>query len=188
MLGCAHGFRWEAVLMALGARALEGIIEMTPGIRSLQIHFDPDVLPARRLLATLEEMERALPSSADMEVPSRVVHLPLSWDDEAAREAVRKYGTLVRPDAPWVPSNIEFIRRINGLKNIAEVRRILFEADYMVFGLGDVYLGAQVATPLEPRHRLGTTKYNSARTWTPEKPVAIVGADRCVEGQCLIDR
>ncbi|MEQ8592986.1 MAG: carboxyltransferase domain-containing protein, partial [Parvibaculum sp.] len=182
VLDFALRFRAHAMMMALEARALEGIIEMTPGIRSLQIHFDPDVLPARRLLATLEEMERALPSSADMEVPSRVVHLPLSWDDEAAREAVRKYGTLVRPDAPWVPSNIEFIRRINGLKNIAEVRRILFEADYMVFGLGDVYLGAPVATPLDPRHRLVTTKYNPARTWTPENAVGIGGAYLCVYG------
>ncbi|MBO6634665.1 MAG: 5-oxoprolinase/urea amidolyase family protein [Parvibaculum sp.] len=182
VLDFALRFRAHAMMTALEARALEGIIEMTPGIRSLQIHFDPDVLPARRLLATLEEMERALPSSADMEVPSRVVHLPLSWDDEAAREAVRKYGTLVRPDAPWVPSNIEFIRRINGLKNIAEVRRILFEADYMVFGLGDVYLGAPVATPLDPRHRLVTTKYNPARTWTPENAVGIGGAYLCVYG------
>ncbi len=32
-------------------------------------------------------------------------------------------------------------------------------ADYLVLGLGDVYLGAPVATPLDPRHRLVTTKY-----------------------------
>jgi hypothetical protein len=29
-----------------------------------------------------------------------------------------------------------------------------------VLGLGDVYLGAPVATPVDPRHRLVTTKYN----------------------------
>ncbi|HCW91615.1 MAG TPA: urea amidolyase, partial [Marinobacter sp.] len=39
---------------------------------------------------------------------------------------------------------------------------------YLVMGLGDVYLGAPVATPLDPRHRLVTTKYNPARTWTAE--------------------
>jgi allophanate hydrolase subunit 1 len=37
----------------------------------------------------------------------------------------------------------------------------------------DVYLGAPVATPLDPRHRLVTTKYNPARTWTPENAVGI---------------
>ncbi|PKP78763.1 MAG: urea carboxylase [Alphaproteobacteria bacterium HGW-Alphaproteobacteria-3] len=182
VLDFALRFRAHAMMTALRARAPEGIVEMTPGIRSLQIHFDPDVLPSRKLLALLEEVERALPPGTDIEVPSRIVHLPLSWDDEAAREAVRKYGTLVRPDAPWVPSNIEFIRRINGLESIAEVRRILFEADYMVLGLGDVYLGAPVATPLDPRHRLVTTKYNPARTWTPENAVGIGGAYLCVYG------
>ncbi|MBX3504033.1 MAG: urea carboxylase [Parvibaculum sp.] len=182
VLDFALRFRAHAMMMALEARRLEGIIEMTPGIRSLQIHFDPDVLSARKLLDILEEMERALPATADIEVPSRIVHLPLSWDDEAAREAVRKYETLVRPDAPWVPSNIEFIRRINGLKSIADVKRIVFDADYMVLGLGDVYLGAPVATPLDPRHRLVTTKYNPARTWTPENAVGIGGAYLCVYG------
>ena len=84
---------------------------------------------------------------------------------------MRKYQELVRPNAPWCPSNIEFIRRINGLRSDEDVRRIVFDADYLVLGLGDVYLGAPVATPLDPRHRLVTTKYNPARTWTPENAV-----------------
>ena len=88
----------------------------------------------------------------------------------------------VRADAPWCPSNIEFIRRINGLESIDEVKRIVFEASYLVLGLGDVYLGAPVATPLDPRHRLVTTKYNPARTWTPENAVGIGGAYLCVYG------
>jgi urea carboxylase len=89
---------------------------------------------------------------------------------------------VVRPDAPWCPSNIEFIRRINGLDDIERVREIVFAANYLVMGLGDVYLGAPVATPLDPRHRLVTTKYNPARTWTPENAVGIGGAYLCVYG------
>jgi urea carboxylase len=58
----------------------------------------------------------------------------------------------------------------------------VFEASYLVMGLGDVYLGAPVATPLDPRHRLVTTKYNPARTWTPENAVGIGGAYLCVYG------
>ena len=117
-----------------------------------------------------------------MEVPSRIVHLPLSWDDPATRLAIEKYTQSVRPDAPWCPSNIEFIRRINGLDSIEAVSEIVFDASYLVLGLGDVYLGAPVATPLDPRHRLVTTKYNPARTWTPENAVGIGGAYLCVYG------
>jgi urea carboxylase len=49
-------------------------------------------------------------------------------------------------------------------------------------GLGDVYLGAPVATPIDPRHRLVTTKYNPARTWTAENSVGIGGSYLCVYG------
>jgi urea carboxylase len=108
--------------------------------------------------------------------------LPLSWDDPATQLAIRKYVQGVRPDAPWCPSNIEFIRRINGLKTIDDVHRVVFGASYLVLGLGDVYLGAPVATPVDPRHRLVTTKYNPARTWTPENAVGIGGAYLCVYG------
>jgi urea carboxylase len=110
------------------------------------------------------------------------VHLPLSWNDPDAELAMRKYQELVRPNAPWCPSNIEFIRRINGLADEQAVKDIIFDASYLVLGLGDVYLGAPVATPMDPRHRLVTTKYNPARTWTPENAVGIGGAYMCIYG------
>ncbi|MFN3615530.1 MAG: carboxyltransferase domain-containing protein, partial [Rubrimonas sp.] len=175
-------FRAHSLMGRLRAEALDGVIDLTPGIRSLQIHHDPAVLPQSRLLDILARVEPELPPVDAIRVPSRIVRLPLSWDDAAARQAVEKYRATVNPSAPWCPSNIEFIRRINGLADEDEVRRIVFGADYMVLGLGDVYLGAPVATPVDPRHRLVTTKYNPARTWTPENAVGIGGAYMCVYG------
>jgi urea carboxylase len=58
----------------------------------------------------------------------------------------------------------------------------VYGAKYLVLGLGDVYLGAPVATPVDPRHRLVTTKYNPARTWTAENSVGIGGAYLCIYG------
>jgi urea carboxylase len=134
------------------------------------------------VLAQLRAAFNALPDADAMTIPSRIVHLPLSWDDPATQLATERYMQSVRADAPWCPDNIEFIRRINGLDSVDDVRRILFDASYLVMGLGDVYLGAPVATPLDPRHRLVTTKYNPARTWTPENAVGIGGAYLCVYG------
>ena len=161
---------------------LKGVIDMTPGIRSLQLHFDPSHISQQALLVHVIKAEAGLPAVDDMVVPSRTVHLPLSWDDPQTKLAIEKYMQSVRPDAPWCPSNIEFIRRINGLDSVEDVYRTVFEARYLVLGLGDVYLGAPVATPLDPRHRLVTTKYNPARTWTPENAVGIGGAYLCVYG------
>ncbi|RLV47576.1 urea carboxylase [Nocardioides mangrovicus] len=174
--------RVHALMTRLEEQAPAGVVDLTPGIRSLQVHTDPDVLPADRLTGLLREIEADLPSTGDLVVPSRTVRLPLSWDDPATRLAIERYMTGVRDDAPWTPSNLEFIRRINGLDSIDDVRRVVFDASYLVLGLGDVYLGAPVATPLDPRHRLVTTKYNPARTWTAENSVGIGGAYLCVYG------
>jgi urea carboxylase len=175
-------FRVHALHQWLVRHRLPGLLDLTPGIRSLQVHYDPRTLPLERLMETLLAAEARLPGIDEMEVPTRVVHLPLSWEDESTLLAIRKYMQLVRKDAPWCPSNLEFIRRINGLESVDEVREIAFGASYLVLGLGDVYLGAPVATPVDPRHRLVTTKYNPARTWTPENAVGIGGAYLCVYG------
>ena len=158
------------------------IIDMTPGIRSLQIHFDVDRISAREMSKEVEKINSVLTELEDITVPSRIIKLPLSWDDPQTQLAAKRYQQTVRPDAPWCPSNPEFIRRINGLDSIDDVKKIVFDADYLVLGLGDVYLGAPVATPIDPRHRMVTTKYNPARPWTPENAVGIGGAYLCVYG------
>jgi len=175
-------FRVHALMNWLQSNLLPGILELTPGIRSLQVHYDSRILPLAELLETLIAAEGELPAIEDMEVPTRIIHLPLSWEDESTLLAIQKYMQSVRNDAPWCPSNIEFIRRINGLESIEQVKEVVFNASYLVMGLGDVYLGAPVATPIDPRHRLVTTKYNPARTWTPENAVGIGGAYLCVYG------
>jgi urea carboxylase len=174
--------RIHALMQALEAMELPGVIDITPGIRSLQLHFDGTTLDQPRALAALMAAEEAMGDLEDFETPSRIVHLPLSWRDPAIEETIAKYIGTVRDDAPWCPDNIEFIRRINGLPDARAVEDLIFDASYLVLGLGDVYLGAPVATPVDPRHRLVTTKYNPARTWTPPNVVGIGGAYMCIYG------
>ncbi len=181
-LDIAIRMRVHLLMQAVQAAELPGLIDLTPGIRSLQIHYDGTTLSRAKLLGLLREIEQNLPPVSEVKVPSRTVWLPLSWNDPQAELAMRKYQELVRPNAPWCPSNIEFIRRINGLADEQAVKDTIFNASYLVMGLGDVYLGAPVATPLDPRHRLVTTKYNPARTWTPENAVGIGGAYMCIYG------
>ena len=53
---CAH-----ALMDWLIKNPQPGILDLTPGIRSLQIHYDSRVLPRERLLETLTSAESALP-------------------------------------------------------------------------------------------------------------------------------
>jgi urea carboxylase len=174
--------RVHALMTRLKHESPDGVLELTPGIRSLQIHTDSTRLRATTLAGMLREIEQDIPATHELVVPSRTVRLPLSWDDPATHLAIERYMNGVRSDAPWTPSNIDFIRRINGLGSVDDVLKTVFDATYLVLGLGDVYLGAPVATPLDPRHRLVTTKYNPARTWTAENSVGIGGAYMCIYG------
>ncbi|MFD4873620.1 5-oxoprolinase/urea amidolyase family protein [Streptomyces sp. NPDC058420] len=181
-LDLAQRMRVHALMEAVAKADFQGVTDLTPGIRSLQIQTNPTRLPQVQLLSAVRETAAALPPTDQLIVPSRTVHLPLSWDDPATREAIARYMAGVRDDAPWCPWNIEFIRRVNGLDSVDDVYATVFDAEYLVLGLGDVYLGAPVATPLDPRHRLVTTKYNPARTWTAENSVGIGGAYLCIYG------
>ncbi|MDE0475854.1 MAG: carboxyltransferase domain-containing protein [Gammaproteobacteria bacterium] len=182
VLDIALHLKAHAFAARLVREAVPGILESTLGIRSLQIRFDRTRWNGESLASRLASMLEEADSVDGMAPESRIVRLPLSWDDPACREAVERYMRVVREDAPWCPDNVEFIRRINGLDDAGAVKDIVLDASYLVMGLGDVYLGAPVATPLDPRHRLVTTKYNPARTWTAENSVGIGGSYLCIYG------
>ena len=89
------------------------------------------------MVKQVEEVNRGLGALDDITIPSRIIKLPLSWDDPQTQLAAKRYQQTVWHEAPWCPSNPEFIRRINGLDSIEDVKRIVFDAKYLVLGLGD---------------------------------------------------
>jgi urea carboxylase len=166
---------------ALRSDRPDGVTEIVEGVRSLLVAVDSSRLDLEMLGKHLAVLATGLEDPETAVLPAREVVLPIAFDHPAAHEAMRRY-TSVRPDAPWSPDNVEFIRRVNALTARDEVFDVVAAATYLVVGLGDVYLGAPVAVPIDPRHRLVTTKYNPARTWTPENAVGIGGIYLCVYG------
>jgi len=182
VLDLALRLRVHVLMEAMRKHPMPGVQELSPGVRSLQIRYDGRVLGQDALLRYLLDLEVSLPDVSALRIPTRVLHLPMAFEDTATLGAVRRYRETVRAQAPWLPNNVDFIQRINGLADRDDVRRIVFEASYMVLGLGDVYLGAPCAVPVDPRHRLLTSKYNPARTFTAEGTVGIGGVYMCIYG------
>ncbi|PND32644.1 urea carboxylase [Achromobacter pulmonis] len=182
VLDLALRMRVHLLMQALDADPVAGVRELSPGVRSLQIRYDSHTIAQDALIARLLEIEAGLADVATLKVPTRVVHLPMAFEDSATLGAVRRYQETVRAEAPWLPNNVDFIQRINGLESREQVRDIVFGASYLVMGLGDVYLGAPCAVPIDPRHRLLTSKYNPARTFTAEGTVGIGGVYMCIYG------
>jgi urea carboxylase len=181
VLDLALRLRVHMLMEAIRAEKLP-VEELAPGVRSLQIRYDSSRIKQPELLWRLQQLDESLPDVSTLKIPTRVVHLPMAFEDAATLGAIQRYSETVRSTAPWLPRNVEFLRRINGLDSIEAVREIIFATRYMILGLGDVYLGAPCAVPVDPRHRLLSSKYNPARSFTAEGTVGIGGMYMCIYG------
>lgn len=173
-------FRVHSLEQKIIGMHIEGLLETVPGVRSLLIKYNCLQLPLSRLLEILKSIEKNLPSIEELEVSSRVIHLPAAFHDKWTRDAMVYYSQSVRAEAPYLPDNVEFVARCNGLESIDQVGKYLQATQIIVLGLGDVYLGAPCAVPLDPRYRLVTPKYNPARMFTPEGAIGIGGSYICI--------
>lgn len=182
VLDLALRLRVHLLMEALQACAVPGVEELSPGVRSLQVRYDSLTLSQTQLMTRLLALEETLGDVSTLRVPSRIVWLPMAFEDSATLGAVSRYQETVRASAPWLPNNVDFLQRINGLAHRDEVRDTLFAASYLILGLGDVYLGAPCAVPIDPRHRLLSSKYSPARTFTAEGTVGIGGMYMCIYG------
>ncbi len=160
-------------------KAIPGLLETLPGVRSLQIRHNPIQLPLSDLLHLIRKTDACI-NTHNAVVPSRVFHLPLAWDHSGVDVALQRYQNGVRADAPYLPRNIDFIAEANGLSGEDEVKAMVYRASYLCMGLGDVYLGAPCAVPVDPRDRVVVPKFNPARTWTQEGTVGLGGSYMCI--------
>jgi len=65
-----------------------------------------------------------------LKLPSRILHLPMAFHDRWTRQAIDKYRQSVRPEAAYLPDNVQFLADTNGI-DVEGVRKILFSASYM---------------------------------------------------------
>lgn len=170
-------YRVHKLIEMVNELKVEGIVEMSRGVRSVLIEFDN--VSQTALLHTMLALEKEIAFVNKWKVPSRVLRLPMAFEDARTLDAVKRYQETIRSDAPWLPNNVDFIAGINGIGR-DDVRDMLYLARFMVLGLGDVFLGAPCAVPLDPRHRFLGTKYNPSRTFTPNGTVGIGGSYMCI--------
>ncbi|EMG46950.1 Multifunctional urea amidolyase, partial [Candida maltosa Xu316] len=130
----------------------KGIFELSQGVRSVLVEFT-DEITQKQALDTLVSYEREIIFVNKWEVKSRIIKLPMAFEDKKTLDAVKRYQETIRSEAPWLPNNVDFIANINGITR-NDVKDMLHTARFLVLGLGDVFLGAPCAVPLDPRHRL----------------------------------
>jgi urea carboxylase len=169
-------FRVLTVDGILHDRGLDGLVDTGPGFRSNLIRYDPARLAPARLIAELNDIEDAVPAGSELSLPSRVIHLPIAFDDARSREAVERYARAVRGDAPNVAdgTNIDYMVAYNGLPDREALYDEVLSTDWWNAFTG-FFPGLPFMYPLDPRYALFAPKYNPTRTWTAEGAVGLGG-------------
>ncbi|PVH82448.1 allophanate hydrolase [Cadophora sp. DSE1049] len=174
-------FHIHSLITQLSLMPSPEILELSPGVRSLHVSYTPSV-PQAQIITLLTTLDLSLGADLPKSVPSRTLHLPIVFEHTSTLAAVTRYSRTIRPSAPYLPNNIDFLQKINGLPSRTDIPDTILSATFLVLGLGDVFFGAPCAVPLDPRHRLFGTKYSPPRSYTPEGTVGIGGQYLCVYG------
>ncbi|MDR1136203.1 MAG: allophanate hydrolase subunit 1 [Clostridiales Family XIII bacterium] len=169
-------FRILAADAKIKRKNAHGLIETLPSLRANMIHFDPTVLSPQKLIDMIKEIEESIPGVDDMVIESRIITLPIAFEDSQTKKAVELYLKQVRPDAPNCADgyNLEYMAICNGC-TVADIKHMLLNTEWYNSGCG-FWPGGGFFWPLDPRSKMNVPKYNPPRIWTPEGAVGIGGA------------
>ena len=165
-----------AVDAALRASPPAGMVETAPGFRSILVVYDPALLRPSELVEHLHGVHDSLQGEQGMTIPSRLVHMPLAFDDSTSRDAVERYVHTIRKDAPNAEggTNIDYIVRYNGFAGREALYEAVLGSEQWTAFVG-FFPGLPFMFPLDPRETVFVPKYNPTRTWTSEGAVGIGG-------------
>ncbi len=169
-------FRTLAVDSKVKATNIRGLIETVPSLRANLFHFDPLQISVQELIAEIKLAEDSLLGVEDMVIDSRIITLPIAFEDSQTKKAVELYVKQIRPDAPNCEGgyNLEYMAKCNGC-SVAAIKQMLLSTYWYNSGCG-FWPGGGFFWPMDPRCKMIVPKYNPPRIWTPEGAVGIGGA------------
>jgi urea carboxylase len=126
-------FKGRAIIQILEERGLPGILDLCPNSTSFLIHFDPDELKPDALIAELKSIEAGLGDPAEFHFRTRVVDVPILYDDPWSTECLLRYRDRHQdPNS----TDLEYMARINGFETVADLVAAYSAPPYLVMGVG----------------------------------------------------
>jgi len=150
---------------------VKGLLETVPSFATLLLHYEPELIKPEALISLCRELLDQLGSVEDMEIPSRLIELPVAYDDRWSRECIEAYCRTIKK----IEHNPDLVARINGLKSVTELIRYHSAPQWWVGAVGFL-AGLPTLMSLDPRYFLTAPKYDPPRLWTPVGTVGLGGA------------
>jgi urea carboxylase len=169
-------FKGMAICGELQKRRVPGVSEICPANASYLIRFDPDVIRPDAMLRILQEIEAEL-GTADLELPTRIVEIPVLYNDPWTRETLMRFRE--RHQDPG-STDIEYAARINGFKSVDEFVAAHSGAPWFVSMVGFVAGLPFLFQMVERSRQIEVPKYLRPRTDTPKLTVGHGGCFGCI--------
>jgi urea carboxylase len=177
-MNLAANLRAMAIARGVAVRKLDGVIDICPANASLLIRFDPDLLPPETLLATVRELESAAKDAAGTALATRIIEIPVWYDDPYTREVAGRFRGGYHQDPGG--TDLDFAAGVNGLSGAAEFIRRHHERPWIVSMVGFVAGLPFMFQLTEQDQQLEVPKYLSPRTDTPKLTVGHGGCFACI--------
>jgi KipI family sensor histidine kinase inhibitor len=158
----ALSFRVIALLDALAAARLPGVVELQPTGREIAVAFDRERTTAAAIEAAIREILQE--PLLEQPIPSRLIEMPMWYGDPWTIATAERFG---------VPNNLEFVAEHNGMTTGELVERhtgCVFWNSAVGFAPG-----CNLHYPLED-HGITAPAYDTPRTFTPARAVGVLGA------------
>jgi biotin-dependent carboxylase-like uncharacterized protein len=133
---------------------------------SITICYDGARLPRDKLVKHLQFLEDQIGDLSKAKVPCRRFKLPLSFESKEQTAATKRYMETLRPQAPYLPDNLDFVARNNAF-TAEQLKHNMLNGELMAVVVG-FFCGNTVSLPVDPRQRMSCPKTNPSRTFTPE--------------------
>lgn len=169
-------FKGMAICGALQKRRLAGVSEICPANASYLVRFDPDVIRPDDMLRTLKAIEAEV-GSAELELPTRIVEIPVLYNDPWTRETLMRFRE--RHQDPK-STDIEYAARINGHKSVDDFIAAHSGAPWFVSMVGFVAGLPFLFQMVERAKQIEVPKYLRPRTDTPKLTVGHGGCFGCI--------
>ncbi|MCJ1357248.1 MAG: hypothetical protein MMC33_007244 [Icmadophila ericetorum] len=172
-----HRCRVTALIKALKGtlgRLSEGLIKTVGCGNSLLIYYDGFAIPQANLIARLIGLEAKLGDLSKAKVPSRIFKLPITFDSRRQDAAIKRYQETQRPYASYLPDNIDFVAKNNGISR-NDLESLFLNRKLIAVSVG-FFAALPLCLPVDPRQRINCPKYNPSRVFTPEGQVSWGGS------------
>ena len=162
-------FKGRAIIQTLEEEGVPGILDLCPNSTSFLIHFDPGRLKPDGLIAKLKSIEADLGDPADFHFRTRVIDVPIMYDDPWSTECLLRYRDRHQdPDS----TDLEYMARINGFETVADLVSAYSAPPYLVMGVGFTPACYWSAAMVPRDQAIVAPTYIRPRVDTPERAMS----------------